>query len=347
MKDPQTQRILTRFLERRAVRKSATQEASVPMLGSERATFLGRGLFRELVRNRTLFLMILPVLLFFLVFSYLPIVGVYFAFTNFNYTGGLFGSPFVGLKNFEFLFAGGKYAVIWTITRNTVLYNLAFIVLGNLLQMLVAIVISELPGSAVKKTSQTLMFLPHFISYVLVGVFAYNLFNLNSGFINGILKGLGMEPVNFYGTPWIWKYILVAADLWKGVGYGSVVYLAAVMGIDRSFYEAADIDGANIYQKIRLITLPLLRTTFVMLLLFGLGRILRGQFDLFYNLVRDNGMLFEATDIIDTYVYRSLIKNFDIGLGTAAGLYQSLFGFLIVVAANAMVRKVNKDYALF
>lgn len=304
-------------------------------------------LFKEISKNRMLFLMILPVLIYFVIFSYLPMVGVYFAFTRFDFRGGLFGSPFIGLENFEFLFAGGENAIVWILTRNTILYNLAFILIGNILQIVTAVILSELPGRFFKKISQSVMFLPYFISFVLVGVFVYNIFSYEYGLFNNLLRSFGKEPIDFYSTPSVWKYILVTANVWKGLGYGTVIYLAAIMGIDRSLYEAADIDGANIFKKIRYVTLPLLKPTFILLLLFSLGTILKGQFDLFYQVVGNNGMLYEATDIIDTYVYRALVLNFDIGLGTAAGLYQSFFGLLLILTVNGIIRKINSDYALF
>ncbi|WP_139903220.1 ABC transporter permease [Clostridium thermarum] len=306
-----------------------------------------KAFLKELKQNKTLYLMILPAICFFIVFSYLPMVGIYYAFTKYNFKGGLFGSPFIGLKNFEFLFKGGKDAIIWTLTKNTVLYNIAFILVGNILQITTAIVLSELLGKLYKRFAQSVMLLPHFISMVLVGFFAYNLLNYEYGSINGLLKSLGREPINFYGESGYWKYILVFFNSWKGLGYGTVVYLAAVMGIDREMYEAADIDGCNVFQKIRYLTLPSLKPTFIMLLLFSLGGIMRGQFDLFFQLVGNNGALFNATDIIDTYVYRSLAVTFDVGMGTASGLYQSVFGLIIILTVNFIIKKVNEDYALF
>jgi putative aldouronate transport system permease protein len=291
--------------------------------------------------------MIAPTLLFFIIFAYIPMVGVYYAFTHFNFSGGLFGSPFCGIDNFKFLFTGGWHAVILKLSANTVLYNLAFILLGSICQMMIAIILSELAAKWFKKLTHSLMFLPYFISYVIVGVFIYNIFNYDYGLFNNILKGLGLEAADFYGMPGAWKYIITASYLWKNIGYGSIIYLAAIVGIDGSIYEAAEIDGASIVQKIRLITLPLLKPTFVLLLLFSLGGIMRGQFELFYQVIGRNGLLYNATDIIDTYVYRALAVNFDIGLGTAAGLYQSLFGFILVMTVNYIVRKIDSDYALF
>jgi putative aldouronate transport system permease protein len=288
--------------------------------------------------------MIAPVLVFFVVFSYFPMVGVYYAFTNYNFDGGLFGSPFVGMQNFKFLYESGA---LFSLTKNTVLYNLAFIFIGNLLQLICAIFLSELTGKWFKKTAQSIMFLPFFISFVLVGAFVFNLFNTETGVINALLKQLGMHTYDFYMNTEPWKYIIVFFNVWKGLGYGTVIYLAAIMSISDEYHEAAKIDGANIFHRIRYITIPMLVPTFILLILLSLGGILKGQFDLFYQIIGSNGMLYETTDIIDTYVYRSLAVNFDIGMGTAAGLYQSFFGFVLVMSVNWIIKKTREDYALF
>ena len=306
-----------------------------------------RNFAAEIRKNRILYVMTLPAIAFFALLSYIPMVGVYYAFTTYNFKAGLFRSPFVGLKNFEFLFSGGLDSLIMRITTNTVLYNLIFILIGNSLQVLTAVVLSELTSKIFKRISQSFMFLPHFVSYVMVAVLAYNLFSYEYGVVNSVIKFFGFNAVNLYAIPKAWWIIIPMVYFWKTLGYGMVIYLAAIMGIDREMYEAAEIDGANIYQRIWHITLPNLKPTFVILLLFSLGSILRGQFDLFYQLVGRNGMLFSATDIIDTYVYRSLTQNFNIGLGTAAGLYQSLFGMITVLSVNFIVKKLNPDYSLF
>lgn len=191
------------------------------------------------------------------------------------------------------------------------------------------------------------MFLPYFISFVLLSVIAYNMFNYESGFVNTVLKRFEAGPVDIYNTPWIWVFLIIIFYLWKNLGYSMVIYLAAITGISDEYYEAARIDGANIFQRIWYITVPMLKPTFVILLLFSLGSIMKGQFDLFYQLIGNNGVLYNATDIIDTYVYRSLKVTFDIGMATAAGLYQSLFGFILIMTVNYIIRKVNEDYALF
>lgn len=301
----------------------------------------------ELYRNKTLYLMAFPAILWFFVFSYLPIVGIYYAFTNYNFIDGLFGSPFVGLKNFRFLFYGGWNAQVWTLTKNTVLYNLVFIFLGNIAHCFVAILITELTYKRFRKFTQSALLLPHFVSYVIVGTIAYNLFSYEFGLFNNLRGSMGLERVNLYAQPGAWPLIIVIFHLWKGMGYGTVVYIAAITGIDQEIYEAARIDGCGIFGEIRHITLPLLKPTFIMLVLFALGGIVRGQFELFYQLVGRNGQLYSTTDILDTYIYRALTVNFNIGLSTAAGLYQSVFGLVTVLVSNLIIRKSNPEYALF
>ena len=298
----------------------------------------------DLKHNKILLLMVFPSILYLFVLSYLPMVGIYYAFTNYNYQGGLFGSPFVGLANFKFLFASGT---AWKLTFNTVFYNLIFIFGGTALRIAIAIMLSEIIGNIFRKVTQTIIFLPHFVSMVLVGVFAYNLMNYETGLLNNIITSLGGERFDFYGTPWIWRLIIPAVEFWKSTGYGTIIYLAAILGISEEIYEAAIIDGVTFMQKIRYITLPSLKPTFTILLLMSLGGIIRGQFDLFYQLIGNNGLLFGTTDIIDTYVYRVLRVSPNIGMGSAVGLYQSVIGALMVLGSNYLIKKLEPENALF
>lgn len=310
----------------------------------ERLLYHEHGFLKEVKKNWVLFLMLAPTFLFFLINSYLPMVGVYYAFTNFNFRDGLWASPFVGLKNFEFLFKGDLVRLI----RNTVLYNIAFILLGNITQIFFAILVSQVLGKWFKKITQTLMFMPYFVSFVLLKVLVYNMFEYDYGVINSLVTALGGTKIDFYNTPAYWPVLIVLFNLWKGVGYGMVVYLASIMGIDGELYEAAKVDGANVFQQIRYITIPLLKPTFIILLLYSLGGIMRGQFELFYQMVGNNGILYKVTDIIDTYVYRiTMTQPLSIGLGTAAGLYQSVFGLVVVVTTNWLIKRKNEQYALF
>lgn len=298
----------------------------------------------ELKKNRTLFFMLAPATIFFLIFSYLPMFGVIVAFKYFRYDKGILFSPWVGFKNFSFFFNSGQ---AWLLTKNTILYNLAFIFFGMLFQIGLAIIFSELKGKIFKKITHSAMFLPFFISWVVVGSFVYSIFNYEFGSLNVLLQSLNMEPVDVYSSPHLWKYIIVGFSIWKSAGYGSIIYLAAITGINPELYESADLDGANVFQKIHHITLPMIRVTVIIMVLLSIGGILRGNLDLFYQLVGNNGLLFEATDVIDTFVFRALSQAKDMGLPAAAGLYQQAVGFVIIMTTNFFVKKVNKDYALF
>lgn len=298
----------------------------------------------EFKRKKVLFLMISPVIIYFIIFAYIPMPGAYIAFVDYNIGKGIFGSNFVGLKNFEFLIKTGD---LWRITKNTLLYNLVFLVLANISQVAFAIMISEIKSRWFKKLSQSIILLPHFISMVIVGFFAYNFFNFNHGFINTILTNFGLAKHDFYSDQGIWKYIIVFFKIWASTGYGMIIYLAAITGINNEIYEAAELDGATAWQKIRCIVIPLLKPTFILLFLFGLGGILKGSFDLFYNLIGNNSVLYKQTDIIDTFVFRSLVGQFNFSQGAAVGFYQSIFGLILVLTVNAIVKKIEPDSALF
>ncbi len=300
--------------------------------------------FQKVVRSRTLLLMCLPAVIFFFAFNYMPLPGIWVAFVRYNYRKGIFGSDFIGLDNFKFLMTSGK---LLELTRNTVLYNLVFILLGNFLAVFVAILLNEMRSKYFKKVSQTIMFLPYFISQVLVGILVFNLLNYDTGFVNGILTSLGLERWQPYADPKVWPVILVIVYLWQQTGYNSVVYFAAIMGIDGEIIEAAKVDGANGFQKIRYIILPSLKGTIVILLLFALGGIVKGNFGLFYNVVGSNPMLYSTTDIIETYVYRATVVDFNFSRASAVGLYQSVIGFIIVMTVNYIVKKIEPDYSLF
>ena len=303
-----------------------------------------KGFWQELKTNWVMFLMLVPTFVYFLLNSYMPMIGIYFAFTRYNFRDGLFGSPFVGLENFRFLFKSGK---MLTLTFNTVTYNIAFILITNVLQIALAIILSRLSSKAFKRVSQSVIFLPYFVSYVTLNVIVYNVFNYEVGFLNSIRSRLGMEAYNAYGNPGIWRVLMVIFYIWKNLGYGMVVYLATITGISNDLYEAAEIDGATVLQQIRYITIPLLFPTFVILLMFALGRIMRGQFDLFYQVIGNNGVLYNTTDILDTFVFRTLKQDFDVGMSTAAGVFQSVVGFIIIVTVNGLIKRRDESYALF
>ena len=295
--------------------------------------------------NRTLMLMCLPAIIFFIVFNYCPLPGVWIAFTNYNFRDGIFGSPFCGLDNFKFLINSGE---LWLLTRNTILYNLAFIVLGNIFQIVIALMLNEIRNKWFKKVSQTVMFLPYFISVVLIGAIAFNILNFDTGALNTLIRETGGDPIQIYSKAGIWPFIIFFCQMWQQTGYGSVVYFAAICGIDSSMIEAAEVDGATSWQRIRHIILPSLKGTFIILLLFALGGIMRGNFGLFWNLTGGvNSQLFETTDIIETFVYRTMTTQNNFSTSSAVGLYQSIFGFVLVMISNLVVKKIDPDYALF
>lgn len=305
---------------------------------------IDHGFLKKLYKYRVFLLMLMPAIIYTLIFSYYPMTGIVMAFKKYNYAGGIWGSPWNGLKNFEFFFKSGQAGLV---TRNTVLYNIAFILVGTFTQIAVAVFLTEIRSKHFRKISQSMMFLPYFISWVIVGVMAFNIFSSDYGFLNRLITAFGGKKIPFYTRPELWPFILLFFNVWKGVGYGSVMYLAAIMGIDTSIYEAAAIDGANIFQRISKVTIPLIMPTTIILLLMSIGRIFKGNFDMFYNLVGNNGLLYNVTDVIDTLTMRALISSNDFGMSAAMGLYQSVLCFVTVMAANKLVSMYEKDYSLF
>lgn len=302
------------------------------------------GFLEEVSRNKCLFLMILPTVIYFLIFAYLPMGGLIIAFKNYNYTQGIFGSPWCGLSNFEFFFGSGK---AWQLTLNTFSYNITFLAVGTFFNVVTGIILAEVTGKWYKKLTQSVILFPHLISWVVIGVIAYNILNFDTGLLNSTLKALGKESIQVYNMPGAWPYILAFLNTWKGVGYGSIFYLSAITSFDSECYEAAWVDGAGLFRRIWFVTLPMLMPTIITLLLLNLGGILRGNFDMFYQLIGTNGTLYNATDIIDTYVFRSLIDGTNLGMSSAASFYQSIVCFVFITLANALVKKYDESYALF
>lgn len=302
------------------------------------------GFLYELKKNKILYLMFLPVALYVFLFNYIPMPGIIVAFKDFTYSGGIFGSQWNGLTNFRYFFESGK---LLQVSFNTIMYNLVFLTVSTVLSVTAGILISEMVGKYFKKMAQTFMFLPYFISWVTVAAFMYNFFNFDYGVINNILRTLGREPIDVYTNANIWIFILPILYVWKGIGFSSVLYLSSIMGIDQECYESATIDGANVFQKIRYVTLPMIKPTIIILVLLGLSGIMRGQFDMFYQVIGDNGMLIDKTDIIDTLVFRSLVTTNDFGMASAAGFYQSILCFIIIYSVNGLVKKFHSEYALF
>lgn len=303
-----------------------------------------RGLSRDLRKNRIYLILLLPAVLYVLIFSYAPMVGVVMAFEKYNFSLGIFHSPWVGLKNFRFLTVSNK---LWPLTRNTLLYNLAFIVVGMVMEVGFAIIINEMRCRWFKKVFQSFIFLPYFISWVIASAVVQTMLDYDTGLISRIVKSLGMDMVNVYVDKRPWPFLLVFFRMWKGVGYGSIIYLSAITGIDSEMYEAAEIDGANSWQKMFSITLPSLIPTMVIMFLLACGQIFRGDFGMFYQLIGNNGVLLEIGDILDLYVYRAMAGNGNLGYGAAAGLFQSLLCFVTILTANFIVKKIQPDYTLF
>ena len=305
----------------------------------------GKRIGVHMKRYLPLYLMMLPGLVYLFINNYMPMGGILIAFKKYNYAKGIFGSPFVGLKNFEFLFATKE---AWTITRNTLMYNLVFIVLGTVLAIAVAILLNEIRSKMAKKVYQTVILIPFLISIVVVSYLVYGFLSTDAGFINNsILNAMGKEGIGWYSEPKYWPGILIFVNIWKNLGYNCIIYYATVVGLDTSLYESAAIDGANRWQKILHVTLPGLKPTIITLTLMSVGRIFYSDFGLFYQVPMNSGPLIDVTNTIDTYVYRGLMELNNIGMASAAGLYQSLVGFALVLIANLIVRKLDKSSALF
>jgi putative aldouronate transport system permease protein len=291
-----------------------------------------------------LYLMALPSILALLIFAYTPMLGLVMAFQEMNLTKGIFGSSFVGLKNFEFLFSTTD---AWIITRNTIVYNTIFIVLNMFLAVVVSLLLNELHSKMLAKTLQTIFIMPHFLSMTVVSIIVFSILSANNGFLNNVLKFFGQPKRNWYMEVGAWPFILIIVNAWKSVGYSAVVYLASISGISEEFYEAAVLDGANRFQQALYITIPHLKAMMTILLILNVGSIFRGDFGLFYTVPQNTGILYPVTDVIDTYIYRGLMNLNNVGMSTAAGLYQSLVGFVLVLLTNKIISKVSPENAMF
>lgn len=296
-------------------------------------------------RYLPLYIMALPGLVYLLINNYLPMAGLSIAFKDINYTQGIWNSDWVGLKNFTYLFATSDAFII---TRNTILYNAVFIVLGLSFAIMLAILLNEIRHKFTQRFYQSVIILPHLISIILVSYLVYALLAPGTGFVNKtILPMLGIEPISWYLESKYWPYILTIVHIWKGAGYSCIVFLAAIIGIDREYYEAAELDGASKWQQITKITLPMISPIITMLTLLAIGRIFYSDFGLFYQVPMNSGAIYDTTNVIDTYVFRGLMQLGDIGMSSAAGFYQSIVGFVLVIVANYVVRKIDRENALF
>ena len=308
-------------------------------------SWLSRLNLKKMKKYKTLYLMLIPGVIYLLINNYGPMFGVIIAFKDVNFAKGIMASDWVGLKNFEYLF---KTTDAYIITRNTILYNLVFIVLNLVVALGLAILLNELKNKFLTRFYQSAILLPYLMSSVIIGYLVYSLLSMETGLINNtILPFLGREGVMWYNDPKYWPYILTLVKIWSTAGYLCIVYFAAVVGIDQEYYEAATLDGANKIQQIMKITIPLITPVIIIMTLLQIGRIFYSDFGLFYQVPLDSGVLMPTTNVIDTYVYRALLKNGDIGMSSAAGLYQSIVGFIIILISNYVVKKINPDNSLF
>lgn len=320
-------------------------EVDVPLKAKKQT-----GFFRDIVKNKVLYIMMLPLLAVIFINNYLPMAGVAIAFKDYRYFGrnffeNFFKSEWVGFKNFEFFITTPD---AFSITRNTIGYNFAFIVLGLVISVLFAVLLNEIKNRYLSKFYQASMLLPYFMSWIVVSYLVFALLSEERGFVNlSLLPALGIEPANWYGDPIKWPFILTIVNIWKLTGYNTVIYVASIAGIDQEFYEAATVDGATRFQQIKSITIPLLKPLMIILTLLAIGRVFYSDFGLFFNVTRNVGALYDTTQTIDTYVYRALRNLNDVGMASAAGLYQSVCGFVLVMVSNLVVRKIDPEKALF
>lgn len=290
-----------------------------------------------------LYLMMAPGLIYLFINNYMPMAGLVVAFKNYNVVDGIFGSPWAGLSNFTYLFNDA-----WTITRNTLLYNIVFIIINLILGIAFAIFICDIRSKACKTIYQSAILLPFLMSIVIVSYITFAFFSGDNGMLNKtILPFFGKEAINWYSEFKYWPVILVIVNTWKGVGYGCLIYISSISGIDPSFYEAAELDGASKWKQIRYITLPSIMPSVITLTLLNIGRIFYSDFGLFYQVTQNSGQLYDTTNVIDTYVYRALLQSGNIGMASAAGFYQSIVGFACVLLANVVVRKLSPENAMF
>lgn len=299
---------------------------------------------KEIRTNKILYGMALPGIVFLAIFAYLPMVGHLLAFKRFQISDGIWGSPWVGFDNFKFFFGSDAW---YKVTWNTLMLNAFFIVSSMVFAVTIAILLNEIRVVIYKKLCQSLIFMPYFISWMVVSLMVFALINTTDGFINRTLESFGNERINFYNSPDAWPWLLTIIYVWKFTGYKAVIFLAAITGISEEYYESARIDGASRLQQIIRITLPMIRPVIIVLTLLAVGRIFYGDFGMIYGIVGDNGMLFPTTDIIDTYSFRSLRQLGNFGMASAVVLYQSLLGLITIIGFNYLVKRIDPDSKLF
>lgn len=294
-------------------------------------------------QNKWLYLMMLPGLAWVILFGYIPMAGVIIAFKDYNFMQGIWGSPWAGLQNFQFMF---RTNTIWTVIGNTLSLNALFIVVGTVAQLLLAILFCEIRNKAVKRVTQSIVILPHFISWAVIAMFLTGFLNPN-GIVNQIVTAMGGKAIKFYSRADLWPMILVILNIWQGAGFGTIVYIAVITGLSQEMFEAARIDGANRFQQIWYLTLPLLKSTVILLTIMAVGNIFRGAFGMIYAVTGDRAMLYSTTDVIDTYVYRIFRTNNSLDMSTAVSFLQSVVGLVMVMTTNFIVKKVEPESALF
>ncbi len=300
---------------------------------------------KEFKKNRELYLMCVPALLVLLAFAYIPMAGIWMAFTKYNIKDGIFGSEFVGLQNFKYFFTSST-GMGPKVIKNTLVINFWGLIFGTILPITIAICFNEVRGKLFKKVTQSAMFFPYFLSWVVVGAIVYAFFSTDTGMVNRMLANGGHDIVRWYAEKKYWKPIIITADVWKWAGYNSIIYMAAMTNFDASLYDAASVDGANRFQQILHITLPLIKPTVVVLSLMSIGRIFFGDFGMIYGIVGNNSLLYEEVAVIDTYVY-SAMRSLGFSYTTAIGLFQSVMGLILVTLSNKLAKKVNEGEGLF
>lgn len=311
------------------------------MLGERRK----KSFLKKMWQDRTLVLMVLPAVIMLIMFNYIPMSGLVLAFKKFNYSLGLYKSPWVGLENFRFLFVMGD--TFWRITRNTILYYFAFTIVGTIVEVAIAIAINELVLKRASKLIQSIMIMPMFLSWVAVRYIVDAMLAYDSGVISNFICNLTGNNINFYMQPEYWPLILVIVNLWKTAGYGSVLYLSALSGIDPQLYEAATIDGANRRQERRYITIPMLSSIIIVKTLLGLGSIMHSETGIFYQVTKNIGSLYSTTQVLDSYLLNAIQTSTNFSTTAAATLYQSVIGLILIIVVNAIVRRISPENAMY
>ncbi|WP_151734098.1 ABC transporter permease [Paenibacillus tengchongensis] len=304
-----------------------------------------RSFEKSLQRDGSLYLLALPGIVILILFAYLPMSGLILVFKNYNFNDGIFGSPWAGFSNFEFFFSSMEDAM--RATRNTVMLNVLYMATGTFFSVAIAIILNELRSKWFVKITQSVMFFPYFISWIIIGAILFSLLDYDKGIMNQMFTALGLGQVDWYSSPWLFVIVMVLANIWKSAGYGAIIYYSVLQGIDTSFYEAARIDGASRWQIITKITVPMLIPSIILMSLLNIGGMLKGDLSMVMGVTFLNPLLLPTTDIIDVYVYRTAIRSGEFGFASAITLYQSVFGFILVLVANKLAGWYDKDSKLF